>query len=441
MFDQFRLRSVHSRRSRARVCPVLEVLEDRSLMNGGLIHHHLASIAAPAHTHPVHPHPVHPHPFSNGHGDDDERSSRHAPILPNLSGATAQTVATNSSTGDNNPYGVAFVPKGFEGQGVLQPGDLLVSNFNSNSGTQGTGTTIMRVTPGGQVSTFFTSTQIGLDTALGVLKSGFVIVGNLPNSGGTIGQGSLQILDANGKVVATLTDAKLLDGPWDLTINDEDDFAQVFVSNVLSGTVTRIDMSTPDGGTPSVIAMTQIASGYTHRTDPTALVVGPTGLAFDAEHERLYVASTADNAIFVIRDAGDTHSDAGMGMPFVQNDPHLHGPLGMVRAPNGDLIVANGDAVNPGGTPNDLVEFDRHGNFVANFQIDTGPPGAAFGVALTIDKGTTRFAAVDDNPDPNLNNSNTVTVWTLGAPQHHHHHHHHDHDQGDQGDQGDDQSD
>jgi hypothetical protein len=30
-----------------------------------------------------------------------------------------------------------------------------------------------------------------------------------------------------------------------------------------------------------------------------------------------------------------------------------------VLAPNGDLIVANGDAVSPGGTADDLVEFDR----------------------------------------------------------------------------------
>jgi hypothetical protein len=35
------------------------------------------------------------------------------------------------------------------------------------------------------------------------------------------------------------------------------------------------------GGTPTVSGMTQIASGYVHRTDPAALVVGPTGLAFD----------------------------------------------------------------------------------------------------------------------------------------------------------------
>ncbi len=35
---------------------------------------------------------------------------------------------------------------------------------------------------------------------------------------------------------------------------------------------------------------------------------------------------------------------------------HLHGPFGLVLAPNGDLITANGDAVNGDPTqPSELV--------------------------------------------------------------------------------------
>ena len=36
----------------------------------------------------------------------------------------------------------------------------------------------------------------------------------------------------------------------------------MFVSNVLSGTVTRIDLTIPNGGNPIVESETQIASGY-----------------------------------------------------------------------------------------------------------------------------------------------------------------------------------
>jgi hypothetical protein len=41
---------------------------------------------------------------------------------------------------------VAFVPKGFARGGPLHAGDILVSNFNSASGGQGTGSTIVQIT-------------------------------------------------------------------------------------------------------------------------------------------------------------------------------------------------------------------------------------------------------------------------------------------------------
>jgi DNA-binding beta-propeller fold protein YncE len=155
------------------------------------------------------------------------------------------------------------------------------------------------------------------------------------------------------------------------------------------------------------VSETQIASGYAHRTDPNALVVGPTGLAYDAATDTLYVASTADNAIFAIRDAADTQHDHGKGRLIFDDPALLHGPLGLVLAPNGDLIVANGDAVNPDPNhANELVEITPTGKLVGEFQLDPGQGGAAFGLAVTSDNGIIRFAAVDDN-------ANTVHVWTL----------------------------
>src|SRR6185437_6068050 len=95
----------------------------------------------------------------------------------------------NSSTipmnGDVNPYGVAFVPKGFPARGKLTPGDVLVANFNDTTNAQGKGTTIIKLTPTGRLAppgaatVFFTSSRPGLDTALGALRPGFVIVGHV----------------------------------------------------------------------------------------------------------------------------------------------------------------------------------------------------------------------------------------------------------------------
>jgi uncharacterized protein (TIGR03118 family) len=325
-----------------------------------------------------------------------------APIVPDLGSVARTSVSTTPANGDNNPYGVAAVPKGFEGHGVLKPGDVLVSNFNDSTGVQGTGSTIVRIAPDGTQSVFFQGPDgLGLTTALGVLKGGYVIVGSLPNVNGTVMQGSLLILDANGHMVGQpISDPKLLDGPWDLTINDHDDSAQVFVSNVLSGTVTRIDLKVPDhGGSPKVLSMTQIASGYAHRPDSQALELGPTGLAYDRKTDTLYVASTLDNEIFAVKNASDTRRDGGTGKVAVQDNVHLHGPLGLVLAPNGDLIVSNGDAVNADPKQlNEIVEFTAKGTFVGQFQLDSGAGGAAFGITLyTGADGKLHFAAVDDN--------------------------------------------
>jgi uncharacterized protein (TIGR03118 family) len=336
-----------------------------------------------------------------------------APIVPSLPGTAVQDLTTVPANGDLNPYGVAFVPSAFPSGGTIHPGDVLVANFNNSANQQGTGSTIIDIHPNGSESLFFQdSTASGLDTALGVLQSGFVIVGNLPatyDSHGnlvSIGQGSLKILDKTGKVVTTISDNLLLDSPWDLTINDQVTKAQVFVSNALSGVVTRIDLSIPKGGKPIVESLTRIASGYVARTDPTALVVGPTGLAYDAAHNILYVASTGDNDIFAVSNAGSRTSDGGIGN-LVYKDPfHLRGPLGLVLAPNGDLITANGDAVNPSATQtSELVEFTPGGKFVGEFSVDPSA-GGAFGLAVSSTGGFLRLAAVDDN-------TNSLDIWTF----------------------------
>ncbi len=344
--------------------------------------------------------------------------SPRAPIVPNLPQGAFQTPPTVPANGDVNPYGVAFVPVGFPSGGLLKPGDILISNFNNSANQQGTGSTIVDISPTGGQSLFFQdTTQSGLTTALGVLKSGFVIVGNLPttyDSQGnvtSIGQGSLRILDRNGNVVTTLSDSLFLDGPWDLTVNDQGSKVQVFVSNVLNGVVTRIDLTIPKGGDPIVQSLTRIASGYLTRTDPAALVVGPTGLAYDAKSGTLYVASTGDNKIFAISNAGSRSSDGGMGRVVYQDNAHLRGPLGLVLAPNGDLITSNGDAVN--GDPNqpsELVEFTPGGRFVGQFSIDPSQ-GAAFGLAVTDTGGILRLAAVEDV-------TNSLDIWTFktGSP-------------------------
>jgi hypothetical protein len=318
--------------------------------------------------------------------------------LPNTPTITASTVPAN---GDENPYGVAIIPASFGTGTKLSAGDVLVSNFNNSANLQGTGTTIVAISPKGKQTTFYQGPKgLGLTTALDVLSSGFVLVGNVPAPNGTTvdGPGSLLILNKKGKVVDTLTNSKLLDGPWDMTVEDNGVNANVFVSNVLNGTVTRLDLRlSPKTDAVKVLSETEIAKGYLFRTDPAALVVGPTGLAFDSANGDLYVASTGNNAIYAIHAAASRKTALPEGSLVYRDDSHLRGPLALAFAGT-NLIAANGDAVNPdpaGLQNSELVEFTTAGKFVDEFQIDP-TIGGAFGLAYEKTGSETIFAAVDD---------------------------------------------
>jgi len=328
------------------------------------------------------------------------------PIIPPTS-TVASTVPTNHNL---NPYGIAFVPGGVPPGSALKPGDVVVSNFNAASNKQGTGTTIVKLVTDGKPVTFFQGQNLGLTTALAVLKSGFVLVGNLPTTNGTTitSSGSLLVITPQGELLSELKSPTLLDGPWDMTvIIDQGPQVTAFVSNVLNGTVARIDINIGAGGATLLNSSHIIASGYKHRPDPAALVIGPTGLAYDAAHDVLYVASTNDNAVFAVSGAAALTHDNGTGSVIYADTGHLHGPLALALAPNGDLVTANGDAFNPDpAQPSEIVEFTPQGQFIAQMQVDPSP-GSAFGLAFGLSSsGDSQFAAVNDN-------TNTATVWTL----------------------------
>jgi len=337
--------------------------------------------------------------------DADDRNQQ---ILP-FQTIEASTIPLN---GDVNPYGVAFVPRDFPAGGLLNPGDVLVSNFNDAQNIQGTGTTIIKVAPNGQSSLFFQGTApLGLSTGLAVLKAGFVLVANCPtNNAAPLPMalpGSLLLIDRTGKLVATLV-SPLIQGPWDFTVQDEGNNVKVFVSNVLNGTVSRIDLAL-NGGNAVVKTAAIVASGYIHRPDQTTFEVGPTGLAYDARQDILFVASTGDNAVFAIRNAGWRVYPEGTGRLVYADNVHLHGALAMVLAPNGHLLVSNSDGINSDpNQPSEIVEFTVQGKFIGQLSVDPAQ-GGAFGLNIVeVNDDVVRFAAVDDN-------ANKITLWTLST--------------------------
>jgi hypothetical protein len=328
------------------------------------------------------------------------------PLLP-------PSVSTIPSNGDVNPYGVAFVPKNAPTTGVLQPGDILVSNFNNSNNLQGTGTTIVRVDKTGKVSTFFTGAKHGLTAALGVLSDGLVLIGNLPTLDGTaatVQPGNFSVVDRNGNFLGTFGGLSTVDGPWGMAVYDTGNgvtgSAHVWISNVLSGTVSRFDL-TYNAGEVGATALV-LASGFTHRTDPAALVLGPSGLTYDPIHDMLYVASSTDNAVYEIPTAAAAHSTVSATL-FFQDLEHLHGPLDLTILPNGHFLVANSDGSNVDpNQPSELVEYSATGAFLNQMSVDPNN-GGAFGLSIyNLGWGTFRLAAVDDN-------ANSLNIWTTVA--------------------------
>jgi hypothetical protein len=327
----------------------------------------------------------------------------------------ALVASTVPANGDVNPYGIVVVPRSV---GLLKRGHVLISNFNNSGNFQGTGTTIVQLSPKGELTLFAQidpSTVkcpggVGLTTALAVLKRGWVIVGSLPTANGVLepaATGCLIVLNSAGQVVETFFGGSI-NGPWDMTALDEEDEAWLFVTNVLNGNVTmgappvkegtvvRIALDVPKQGkgVPKMGAATVIGSGFTEMADPNALVIGPTGLGL-ADDDTLYVADTVNNRIAAIPNALTRQTTALTGID-VSVGGALNVPLGLTIAPNGHIITANGGDGN-------LVETTPTGLQIAVKTVETATgAGSLFGIAIV--PGGRGIYFVDDG-------DNTVKVF------------------------------
>lgn len=319
----------------------------------------------------------------------------------------ASTVPGN---GDVNPYGI-FVVR--QSTGHLHAGDVLVSNFNAKSNEQGTGSTIVEISPAGHRTLFAhikASTLpgmcpggVGLTTALEVLPGGWVIVGSTPSKNGmasTAKAGCLIMLNSAGQVVRTFS-GHGINGPWDAAMVQRGPFAVLFVDNVLNGTVAadgavvhegtvlRLTFLLSGSGMPLLVARTTIGSGFAEQTNASAFVLGPTGLGL-GKHDTLYVADTQNSQITAIRHALVRHGSAGTGA-LVAAGGLLNAPLGLAIAPNGDVLTVNGNNGR-------IVETTPAGAQIAHFLLDNSgsPPGAGalFGLAVKPDNGGVYY--VDD---------------------------------------------
>jgi hypothetical protein len=332
------------------------------------------------------------------------------PFLSQFTSVTtvASTVPHN---GDVNPYGIVSVPMS---TGTLVAGDTLISNFNAKSNLQGTGTTIVEISPSGTQTVFAHIHRadlpgpcpggVGLTTALTVLGDGYVVVGSLPvtNAGtGTPEAGCLIVLDPNGQPVETWASSQI-NGPWDMTMVPSGNVDELFVTNVLNktvaaagqpvdgGTVVRLDINLPSGKPPVLFSSTTVAKGFTEQLNASALVLGPTGDAVNRSGT-LYVADPINNRIAVVPNA-TTRSTPMLGGGFTLTwGGSLNAPLGMTLAPNGDILTVNGGDGN-------AVETTPLGKQVDTAQIDPlNSGGDLFGLIVAPNNHGVLFVDDGDN--------------------------------------------
>jgi len=321
--------------------------------------------------------------------------------------AVSTVSSTVPSNGDINPYGVFAVPRTI---GRLTKGNILVSNFNASNNFQGTGTTIVQISPTGNFSLFAQINPatlpgpcpggVGLTTALVVLRSGWVIVGSLPTTDGmaaTAQAGCLIVLNSNGNVVETITDPQI-NGPWDMNVFDQTgengnhpSSAMLFVTNVLNGTVAgggqivnegtvlRIALASSAAFPPVVTSISVLGSGFSERTDPAALVIGPTGMALSKNNKVLYIADSLNNRIAAIADPLSRQTSAGIGSTL-SSGGSLNDPLGLTLAVNGDILTTNGNDGN-------LVVTKPNGVQSGTILLDPAGAGVLFGLTAVAGQG------------------------------------------------------
>jgi hypothetical protein len=229
------------------------------------------------------------------------------------------------------------------------------------------------------------------------------VVGSTPSTNGqaaTAKAGCLIVLDNTGKVRETIS-GHGINGPWDATAISAGPFAEVFVTNVLNGTVAghgkvvsrgtvlRLILHVTSHHPPALLHVTTIGSGFREQTSSTAFVLGPTGLGLGMDGT-LYVAETVTSRIAAIPDAIFRHNSAGTGHTVTVRGA-LSSPLGLAIAPNGDILTVNG-------ANGKIVETTPAGKQVATRLLDksSSPPGAGALFGLAVVPGGTGVFYVDD---------------------------------------------
>jgi hypothetical protein len=336
--------------------------------------------------------------------NDGDRHDDGDAVLPRL--RTQQTIGSTVDplNGDQNPYGLDVAPVS---AGLLHKGDLVICNFNDTTNTQGEGTTIIALSP------HVGATPVRVAQNAGLKGCNALALGPTDNIWAAA-------FVANDNPIVSPAGAFLTGipgGPW------HHPFGQAFSprtgpfgngafyeSNAMDGSIVRINL-TSHGFTFDVIA-----TGFAVNGGAPGSILGPSGLQYDARHDRLWVVDGADNSVTALQfvsfiPAGGVvaHPNGTFSGPAharahrVFAGAPLNGPISSALLPGGHLAIGN--TLDPNGT-NLMVEIKPNGRVVATKNVDTGPGAAIFGMVATgSDQDDAKLYFNDDN-------DNTLRVLT-----------------------------
>ena len=365
-------------------------------------------------------------------------------VTPNLLAALAPTgaILTVGSTvdptnGDFNPYGLTIAPAT---AGPITKGDLVVCNFNDSAGKEGNGTTIIGLHPaaGSKPYRIAQSADLLGCNALTMLPDDSILAA-------AWGTNLNPLVSASGAVGTPFSDT--FAGPWGAAFvaATATQPAAIYVSNApggptsAGGTIDRISLDV-DAQT----SFTEIVTGICSGGAPGA-IFGPAGLTYDPASDTLYVVATSSASVIAIAKVSSIPKDgvvvngqcaattatptpvptfSGPSMAsatVVAHGAPFNTPLSAALLKNGDLLVANADIgiTTPSATTNLLIEVSPvlPGGFVGHpLQVDTGTPGALFGLVATVDAQGNQVIYFNDDNNNAVMQLGPVAAASGGGP-------------------------
>jgi hypothetical protein len=306
-------------------------------------------------------------------------------VLKALKKNTLIGSTVDPTNGDKAPHGLTIAGAS---TGSLTKGQLVTCNFSNKSNAAGQGTTVEVLdAKAGSKPTQFAQNAAFKGCAAIAITAGNTVYGTA-FAGKSLAQFGSTGAYRGMKSSAFVAPFGALYTPVGTPPYQE---LIVFATDASKGSVLRIDITYFTPPKPK-FTVTAIATGFAVNKKPGTKALGPSGLAYNAKSDTLYIVDGVDNTVVAFAGAGKillanavTVQPGGktfkynkqITKPFaslVFAGSPLKSPVASTLLPNGNLIVANTKG-------NSLVEMTPTGKVLDTKVVETKAAPAVFGLA------------------------------------------------------------